>query len=380
MLYSLPIVLENVIKYMIMFVCWGGILFPHMLYSANPTSQAALSIKEVEIDRDAFKPSSGDKLGISFRLSDRAKVSLKIFDFDRDIVATLCEVQMLDKGNHTLLWNGLDQNGKIVPDEAYFFTIEAVQSSERAIYDSTVLSGGIMHEVERIKILPEQQLEYFLPEKGRMHIRAGIVNGPLLAIPVDWEPRPKGLHRERWDGMDQDNLVSVLKHPRYQIRASYFTLPENTIMTVGNKTTSYVQYKLAQDIQKTGKPHLSSPRPKSILNSPLYSAGVLYTKAPPVEVSFPKAQLNEKGIPVVKGNIGVKVDFPEQYRPFLCSKQYEIYFFLDHQFLTEEPWIRLPYETVLDLGEYELGIHVITMNLISPKGQIAIKSKKVLLQ
>ena len=135
-----------------------------------------------------------------------------------------------------------------------------------------------------------------------------------------------------------------------------------------------------QDASKTKSSlQLSKPK-KSILSSPLYSTGVLFTKAPPIEISFLQNDLDKSEFPVFKHKIPIKVDFPEKWKSYFESKQYEIYFFIDHEFLTEEPSIRLPYETVIEVEKFNPGIHVLSVNIISPGGQIGIKSKKVILE
>jgi len=355
------------------------VLFNNTAHSSNPDSQSSLSIRDVSVSRDSFNPSSGEKVEIRFNLSEKARVTLKLYDFDGDMVASICEEKEMEKGAHLILWDGRDQSGGIVPDEAYFFTIEAKQGNDSAIYDPTAFSGGITHEIEMIKVSPEQnQIEYSLPEQGRVSIKAGIVNGPLLAIPVDWEPRTKGLHHEYWDGMDQNRLFSVLDNPRYQLRASYFTLPENTIITKGNKSITYSQYKLNQKVNEPKK--TITIKRKSILSAPLYTSGVLFSRAPVIEVIFPDAQLTENRIPVFKGKMPLKIDLSEDSKPFLSHKQYEIYFFINHAFLTEDPQIKLPYETVLEVEGYTIGSYILSVNVIGPGGQVGIKNKKILLQ
>ncbi len=357
------------------------ILLPATALCSDATTPPPLSIYDVSVAKGIFNPSAGETISIKFSLSEAAKVSLRIFDFDNELIAVLSEDDLLGKGTHSVLWNGYGRDGKIVPDEAYFFTIEAAKGNDKAMYDPTSLSGGITHEIEQIKFLPEeQQLEYYLPAKGRVSIKAGIIEGPLLALPVDWEPRAKGLHRESWDGMDQDGLISVLKNPRYQIRASYFTLPDTTIITTGNKIISYLQDRQMRNAPKTKKNVLPTTRQKSILISPLYTAGILFTKSFPVEIAFPQARMDEFGIPVFKHSIPINVDLQEKLKAFLYPKQYEIYFFLDHEFLSEEPGIKFPYETGLDVRKYTPGIHVLSVNIVGPGGQMAIKSHKVILQ
>ncbi|MCX5885488.1 MAG: hypothetical protein NT096_06230 [Proteobacteria bacterium] len=373
-------VIQRFTEVLIPFVIGGAVFLPPKLYSAEVGQEPSLAISEVSIDREIFNPSLGEKVGIHFRLSKKAKITLKLFDFDQGLIATIWDSNIMEKGEHVLPWDGRDQSGKIVPDEAYFFTIETVQGKERIGYNPTDLAGGINHEIEQIKVLPEQkQLEYFLPEKGRVCIKAGIVNGPLLAILVNWEPRDKGLHRESWDGMDEDKIISVLEHPQYRIRTSYFTLPENTIITTGNKNYTYLQYQQTRNVP-ISKTSIPPKQKKSILTSPLYNADVPSIKAFPVEVTFPQAEYFEEAIPPFAKKIPIKVDVPAKWKILLAPKQYEIYLFLDYQFMTEDPSIQLPYQTVLNVEKYATGMHILTVNLINPVGQICVKNLKVQLR
>ena len=336
----------------------------------------------LSIDKEVFNPSEGERLTMRFRLAsltESAKVSIKIFDFDQRLISSLCEEKLMAAGDHTIVWNGRDRDGRVVPDEAYFCTLEARQGPHRVVYDPTAVSGGVSHEIERVNILAQtQQLEYTLPESGRVSIRAGIVDGPLLAVPVDWEPRVKGVHREHWDGMDQERLIPVLKHPRYQIRANYFTLPENTIITRGNKATDYYRYRQSFTTPGLKKPQ-ASPGPGSILSSPLFSKPIIFSKAPAIEVTFPQSQV-ENGVPRLEKKFMVKTDFQEPWKAELRHLPYEIYFFLDGKYLIEIPVVKLPYEKLLEVGDQSPGFHVLTVNIKEIGGQIGIKSTKVKLQ
>lgn len=363
---------------LITLLCWILIRFAVMADCFAQAGTTSLFISEVAIDRDVFNPSLGQSVTIRFRISKNARVSLNIFDFDQELIVSLLGGKSLNAGQHAYPWNGRDWNGKIVPDEAYFFTIEANNGAERSSYDPAGLTDSILREIEGISILPDrQELEYALPEKGRVAVKAGIVDGPLLALPVDWEPRTKGTHREHWDGMDQDGLISVLKHPRYQIRGSYFSLPDTSIFSTGNKTITYVRYKQANRDRKAKRAITAAKEPKSILAAPLHDAGVLFSKTLPLDLTFPRSNSEDAEGPVFGHFLPIRVDLPEKWKGLFASKQSEIYFFLDVAYQYEEPGVRLPYETVFDVSKYGSGEHIISVNLISSAGQIAIKSKKI---
>jgi len=355
-------------------------LLPTTAFCSGWNQESIIASPEVSVDKSSFNPSAGEKIGIGFRLKESATVTLKIYDFDYHMVIPLAENEVLEKGRHIRHWNGRNLRGTIVPDESYFFTIEAQRGDKRELYNPRSFSGGIAHEIERVTIDSENgQVGYHMPENGRVFMRAGIHKGPLLAIPVDWEPRCKGWNMERWDGRDQDGLRLLWKHPRFRIRTSYFTLPENTIMTRGNSNMSYLDYKRSREQGASLKSSAVS-RSRSVLLSPLYDAGLRFTKSPSLDISFPEALTDETGFPVLGDHIRVEVSFNREWRELLASKQYEIYYYLDDRFLTEDPGVRLPYETVLEAGGFAPGIHILSVNLMSPKGQFAVKSVKLKLQ
>lgn len=358
-----------------------GLIFtlPIVLSTDASTSSQPL-INKVSIDKDIFNPTACENVSISFHLLKDAEASVKIFDFDWGLTAIICDDKMMKKGNNIVMWNGRAQNQEIVPDEAYFFTISVKTNTERSIYDPVASSSGISHEIEKGKIhIDSRQLEYYLPEKGRVFIRAGIHKGPLLAIPVDWEPRPKGWHKEHWDGMDQDKLFSLIKHHYYRIRASYFTLPDNTILTTGNNSINYLEYKRSQE-NPVSLRIPSASGPKSILTSPLHQTALALVKSPNLEVTYPQALIDKAGIPLLEGRFRIKIDFTQKWIPTLYQQKYELYYFLDNKFLMEEPQINLPHATLLDVGEDKQGTHILSVNIISPKGQIGIRSKRVKLK
>ncbi len=355
---------------------WGLILSPSILYCGYVPKIP--SIAGVSISRDVFNPSKGEKVEISFQLSAAARVCIRVFDFDWDLIDTLCNGREMGRGRHRVFWDGQDSQGRIVPDEAYFFVIKALNKDGEAVYDPSAFSGGMNHEIKELKISPDkQQLEYFLPEKARVWIRAGLVDGPLLAIPVDGEPRVKGSHREYWNGKDQDGLVSLFDKLRYKVRAFYVTFPENTIITRGNKTISYRQYKLKV---AHATEHISEKFARSVLISPLYRTGIFFSKSVPFDISFSHVGSNKEGPLVIKKGTTIRLDFPREWRGVLSTSKVEVYLFLDGEYMSEEGWISMPYNASLDISNFKSGSHVLTINVVGPQGQIGIKSRKVEIQ
>ena len=80
---------------------------------------------------------------------------------------------------------------------------------------------------------------------------------------------------------------------------------------------------------------------------------------------------------LLKDKTLVKVELDEEDKVIFQNQQFEICFFLDHEFYAEDEAGYTPFNWVWDLSNVEEGEHVLTVNLSSFKDQIGIKSQKV---
>src|SRR4051794_8266362 len=87
-------------------------------------SSQGLSISAVSIGAESFNPSRGEKLILNYTLSRDATTAVKVFDADRQLVRALPAAPR-KAGKVSQTWDGKDLDGKVVPNEVYFFTIEA---------------------------------------------------------------------------------------------------------------------------------------------------------------------------------------------------------------------------------------------------------------
>jgi hypothetical protein len=65
---------------------------------------------------------------IGFTLQSAGRVELQIFSITGQLVATLCNSQM-DRGAHSLNWNGLDSRGTALPNGIYFYRLKGPDGS-----------------------------------------------------------------------------------------------------------------------------------------------------------------------------------------------------------------------------------------------------------
>jgi len=268
-------------------------------------------------------------------------------------------------------------DGNVVPDEAYFFTIIAEdKSGHKEIYDPTMFSGGIEHDISSADVnLQSGTVTYKMPEIGRIMIRMGIQGGPLLNTLVDWKPRVKGTITEYWNGRDQDNLIDLYNNPKFKMIITYFTLPENSVITFGNKSITYRSYK--NDLAK--EMPIKKDRPSRVQSvSPHYRIPRTADYSPDVKMTFKNTKgTDENGIPVLTGKTMVKVELDEKDRLFFQNQQFEICFFLDNEFYAEDETGYTPFNWVWDLSNVSEGEHLLTVNLSGFKDQIGVLTRKV---
>ncbi len=96
-----------------------------------------LKISEVIVSTPTFNPSRGDSAELRYHLSRSADVTVKVFDPDFELIQILIDKLHQKTGGHREIWDGTDMDGATVPNEAYFFTIEAQEEDEgqQAVYD-----------------------------------------------------------------------------------------------------------------------------------------------------------------------------------------------------------------------------------------------------
>ena len=344
--------------------------------SAQPNSQG-LSIFAVALSETSFNPSRGDKLECRYSLSRDARVTVKVFDADQQLVRTLVSESAKTSGQNKEIWDGKDSDGMVVPNEAYFFNIEAEDSeSNRVVYDPIVFSGGESADLSHGQFDHDNgTLSYKLSQPSRVLLRAGIPGSALLKTIVDWQPRVAGEITEYWNGKDEDNLIDVWNAPNHMLILTYMTLPDASVITIGNEKYGYREYKR----------NLKTPRPtkeqRPMMNvrklSPHFLKSRLTDRAFKVLLSFP--ELDKPGsseIPNAKEKLLVRIDVPDQDREVPLTQQYEIIIFVDSVFYAEEERGHLPFNYPLELTSFPPGEHVLSVNVITFGDQIGIGSRK----
>jgi len=348
----------------------------------KPGNADGLAISNVIVKPDLFNPTLKERVKISYFISRDSIVTVTIYDADDGLIQNLVTDKNVPAGVNSVLWDGKDMDGKIVPDESYYFTIEAIDKrGAKAVFDPKAVSGGekIFLPVPRLNPEKEYHIRYDLPKAARVQIRVGIHEGPLLKTICDWEPRVAGKHIEKWDGMDSSSTINVLNQKKYRMTISAFALPNNSIITVGNKEIGYAQYK--QSVRSYSVRKIKPMRKRILSNANIHSHYVMprrIDRSPKFKLELPeKIAMDNRGVPVVKGELTIKITQDELSMNILNEGRYEIVLYVDNTLYGEEEQGYSPYNWVLPTTRLKNGYHLITVNIATLTGQVGTATVKV---
>jgi hypothetical protein len=201
-------------------------------------------IRQVSASRASLNPSSGETSILHVTLSRAAHLEVQVIDRDGFVIRTLPLTNGVP-GDNAFAWDGRDDRGEVVPDEAYSLRV--------------VADGGADHyfpaarDVEMAAVDPlsysrtTATLTYNLRAPSRLHVQAGTVRGPagegpVLKTIVDRQPRGAGTVAEHWSGFDESGSLYVPDLPGFAIAIAATPLPENSVITFGNRKQSFIEY------------------------------------------------------------------------------------------------------------------------------------------
>lgn len=211
-------------------------------------------LSQVAIEPESLNVGSGDSARISFYLSETAAVILYIVDPDGWPIKTLLNGETVPAGRSVIQWNGTDDKGVMVPNEAYSVYIEAILGDERVRYNPGAESGGmsalVYPEIEQGSL--PIRIRFELTEPLRVRVRVGIDRGPLLATPLDWQPLSVGAHEITWAGTSPHGALTPDLN-QLKVLVDAYTLPRLVILTTGG-AKDYAAYKYSR-AQESGAWH-----------------------------------------------------------------------------------------------------------------------------
>jgi hypothetical protein len=340
-----------------------------------------VEISAVSISSESFAPAHGQTILIKYSLSKSSTVNIDIYDPDFHLIRNLASNIENGEGNNEIEWDGTDIDGNVVPDEAYFFTIVARdRKGYESVYDPTTFSGGEQFDITEADINRSMNtITYRIEKPSRMLIRIGISGGALLNSPVNWKPRISGEITEYWMGKDQDDVIDLRDHERMKMVITGFYLVENSIITYGNKKENYYTYKVRLADKRTKKePRVSSPRGSHVVISSHYLRTRMLDRLIDVALQFPQNDSDSDPMVAISSQTElVRVDLSERDKIDLIDEPFEISFFLDGEYYSEQEIGYTPYNWMWDLENVEKGEHILTVNVSSFRDIIGIKSRRI---
>jgi hypothetical protein len=339
-------------------------------------AQTGPTVSNVSISSTSFNPSRGEKVTLSYTLSAPADVTVSVFDAELDLVRVVRDRLKQQGGAQKVEWDGRDLDGKIVPNEAYFFTIEASGGSGASAYDPVTFSGGEPFDLGRAQVSRETgTLVYQLSQPSRVLVRIGIPGSSLLRTLVDWQPRVQGEITEYWNGRDQDDIINVYEK-KYTVLIAYHTLPDTSVITFGNTATDFRSYKSPLRGKRPAKP--SRPMANARKLSPQFMKRLSTFRDFRVSISFPELDKGHvSDVPVVRDRVMVRIDVPDAEREVIAGRQYEVILFANTTYFAEEERGYIPFNFPWELKQLPPGEHVLSVNVVTFDGQIGIASRRI---
>jgi hypothetical protein len=342
-------------------------------------AETAGTLVGVAFEPVAFDPAQGEQTILRVPSEGAEQLILRLFGPDWRQVRELSIEDIDPSAPARIAWDGRDDEGGLVPPEAYFPVIELTGSAgEVRTLDPTraPLPGQV--RVEALRFDREQGLlTYRLAEPARVTLLAGITDGgPLLRTLLTDVPRPAGERQEPWNGMDRLGVVDVAAQPGFRLFADAVALWRPSVIVTGGSDEDYFAYrrrvasrlvKEPPDINKVGGTPAALPKPRDITPEPRFELAVA-------------GAADAGGLPVVSGRVPLKVSLDESVRIPIIERRFEIVLFVDQRFVTEVEDGRSPATLVWDSTQATDGEHLLTVNVATLPGQISAASLRVLVR
>jgi len=336
-------------------------------------------VKILPYKSNEFSPALKQSFQIPFELKQEANITINIYTPDNNLIRSLIKSNV-KKGKNFLKWDGKDFKGTIVPDEAYNIVLIAKSKNKKEVIDPRLTGGFVIKNLER-KIDKRGNIRYKLPSPARVLIRAGIENSCMLKVISNWAPKNKGLVLQKWNMKDSNEVIDISKL-NFAVSISAFELPKYAIITTNNKQKDYLNYFKENNFKCNSIPIKQQilKRENRGISTHFYKCRI-EERDPKLNIIFPnKKKLNE--IPVIKENesIIIKITTNSDDEKLLEKVKYEISFFIDFQFTSEEELGYIPILWNFKPFGLKKGEHILTVNITSFNGQVGVESIKFLLE
>ncbi|PYQ29650.1 MAG: hypothetical protein DMF56_11855 [Acidobacteria bacterium] len=220
-----------------------------LLYAATAAgAQPIHVITSAHVDRSTLNIAAHENVTMTVDFAKSGIASVLVLDRDGFAVRALASAEQV-RGTTSFTWNGRDDRGRLVADEAYSFRIEWHGDGVVDVYDAGEASAHVSAIAVGSYDRRTGTLTYTLPRPSRVHVQAGTafldpktnkLVGPVMKTIVNREPRIDGAIAEHWNGYDESGAIFVPDLDNFVIAIAASPLPENSVLTFGNRERHFV--------------------------------------------------------------------------------------------------------------------------------------------
>src|ERR1043166_6636434 len=175
-------------------------------------------IRQVSVSPTTVNLSTGEMPVIAVTNGRAARLDVQVIDRDGFVIRTLPSKNG-EPGINSFIWDGRDDRGAIVPDEAYSFRIVAGGGVDEYFPASQIAAMTTVDPLAYSRAT--STLTYVLEKPSRVHVQAGTIDakaeGPVLKTIVDRQPRDGGRIAEHWSGLDESGALYVPDLPGFAL-------------------------------------------------------------------------------------------------------------------------------------------------------------------
>jgi hypothetical protein len=338
------------------------------IIGASPISvvaRDALAISKVSASVRQFDPARGEKTVVRFSVNLPSRIELNWYDA-RDLLVRKISSEGDVQGESTLTWDGRDEAGRVVPSEAYHYTVVSrTRAGEVQEFDLTDRTGGA--DVPLIDARFDSHrtgVQYVVRNWSRVNIRIGMrEGGPLLHSLENWRVRAPGEHLAKWDGFDATGVMNIAKSEGLELWGMSFELPDNTVFVGDTNALSTVidplPWGTIPRIRKASQPK----RMYSHAQQAYAQRGDFAVTLVPHAVVFRHAP--------------IEIQIPEAVAVRLAQQRFEIVYFIDGLFVGENEIGALPATWNVDVTKLTPGDHLLSVNVRGYEGSFGFGSHKL---
>jgi hypothetical protein len=343
------------------------------------------AIDSVSVSPPFFNPSLEQRATVVVKLKAPASAALSILDRDNYVIRSLPAVN-LPAGESTLTWDGKDQKGVVVPNEAYSISLITEGSEGR---DEYAPSRNFMREVSfptPAYSIATGVFRYELNGPSRVHMQAGEAvliesegrrDGPVLKTVVDREPRVGGKLIEFWDGYDESRTVRIPTLKNFVAAIMAESLPPSTVITVGSRGEKFRQYAART---RVGHAPLFAKHEHPIEMPGMRHDGLtaLDDFGPDVTMLLPGKRDEAGRVEVGTGSLSLKVEMPESESKLFVLPESTLDVFVDDKRIIRREGVPNPSTFSISGSDIPPGEHRLSVNWISTHGPTSAQLVRVI--